>query len=635
MTCIWNKNFTNNTRRFKTRFPELYEILLPHFESVSKFLSQNEENCTVEKDINILNKIFPFWNFSFSKDNNLTVKENGVFLHSGYSPIKEVQKLFNCSEAKDEDINWIFAGIGLGYAPLEFAKINASNLIVIIEPDPGFLFASMCALDWTPIFNHEKCIIITETNPEQIIPLLDSLHVIEKSKIITSSAQTQHQKLWFTNFFTLLERNKQKQNINTNTLERFSSLWLKNSAKNLQAFSTCSGIEIYKDMLERKIPSVVCAAGPTLETVLPYLNKIKNKAVIIAVDTALRSLLRYNIEPDFILLIDPQYYAANHIAGLTSPSSVLITESSVYPSVMRFNCRKKVLCESLFPLGQFFETKLLLNKSLGKITAGGSVSTSAWDFAKYIGSKSIFMAGLDLGYPENKTHIKGSTFEEKSHSTSNKLSPAENNLCSILFSASNEKSVNYQNEEIITDSKMKLFAWWFESQIAKYPSYETYTLSSQSLKIPGMKISSVQEILNFEDCYNIKMDLIKSCEKRTCNFDPQLFAQTLQELKTTLSDLYEQAKKGYFICDKILSEPSANAESYARTKFEDLGKIDNYIMNSSAKNVAALVFPTQRQLDELLSKEKPYKSSILNSIQKSRIIYSQLKNAIKQYQKYL
>ena len=103
-------------------------------------------------------------------------------------------------------------------------------------------------------------------------------------------------------------------------------------------------------MLERKIPSVVCAAGPTLETVLPYLNKIKNKAVIIAVDTALRSLLRYNIEPDFILLIDPQYYAANHIAGLTSPSSVLITESSVYPSVMRFNCRKKVLCESLFPL---------------------------------------------------------------------------------------------------------------------------------------------------------------------------------------------------------------------------------------------------------------------------------------------
>lgn len=634
MTCIWNRNFTNNTSRFKTRFPELYEILLPHFESVSKFLSQAEENCNIENDINILSNIFQFWNFSFSKDNNLTVKENGVFLHSGYSPIKEVQKLFSCPEAKDEDISWIFAGIGLGYAPLEFAKTNDSSLIVIIEPDPGFLFASMCALDWSPIFNHEKCIIITETNPEQIIPLLDSLHIIEKSKIITNSAQTQHQKLWFTNFFTLFERNKQKQNINTNTLERFSSLWLKNSARNLQSFSTCSGIEIYKDMLERKIPSVVCAAGPTLEAVLPYLNQIKNKAVIIAVDTALRSLLRYNIEPDFILLIDPQYYAANHIAGLNSPSSVLITESSVYPSVMRFNCRKKVLCESLFPLGQYFENKLLPNKSFGKITAGGSVSTSAWDFAKYIGSSGIYMAGLDLGYPENKTHIKGSTFEEKSHSMSNKLAPAENNLCSILFSASNEKSVNYQNDEIITDSKMKLFAWWFESQIAKYPSYETYTLSSQSLKIPGMKISSIQELLNYPDCNN-KMDLILSAEKRICNFDPELFAQTLQELKNTLSELYEHAKKGYFLCDKILSEPAAKAESFARTKFEELEKIDNFIMNSSAKNVAALVFPTQRQLDELLAQEHTYTSTILNSIQKSRIIYSQLKNAIMQYQKYL
>lgn len=633
MTCTWNKNFTNNTSQFKTRFPELYEILRPQFESVASLLSQAEKKCDEKNSLDILNDIFSFWTFSFSKDNRLTVKEDGVFLHSSYSPEKEVQKLFNCEEAKDKEINWIFSAIGLGYGPLEFAKINNDNLMIIIEPDPGFLFASMCALDWTPVFNHEKCIIITDTTPEQIIPLLESLNALSKTKVITNASQTKHQQLWFKTFFTLLERNKQKQNINTNTLEKFSSLWLKNSAKNLKTFSQSSGISIYKNMLNRKIPVLICAAGPTLEETLPYLNEIKNKAFIIAVDTALRSLLKYNVQPDFILLIDPQYYAANHIAGLSSPESVLITESSVYPSVMRFDCRKKVFCESLFPLGQYFERKLLPEKSLGKITAGGSVSTSAWDFAKYIGAEKIYMAGLDLGYPENKTHIKGSTFEEKSHTLSTKIKPAENNLCSILFSAANEKSFNYKNEQIITDSKMKLFAWWFESQIAKNPDFETFSLSDKSLKIPGMKTCGSEELLKYEN-FN-KTEMIQKAENNSIGFSPDLFSQCLEELKHTLSELYEMARKGFYICDKILREPSQKAENLARSKFNELQQIDDFIMTSSAKNVASLVFPTQRQLEEILLKEKSYNSTVLDSILKSKVIYSQLKNAILQYQKYL
>lgn len=635
MTCTWNKNFTKNAGQFKIRFPQLYELLQSRFESVISLLENEEKNCTEENSLEPLNKIFSFWNFSFARDESLTVKENDILLHSGYSPVKEVQKLFNCDEIKDSDCTWIFAGIGLGYAPLEFARTRTDSLMVIIEPDPGFLFASMCALDWSDIFNHEKCVIVTDANPEQIVPLLENLHALDKTKIVSQNSQTKHQEQWFKTFFTLFERNKQKQNINTNTLERFSSLWLRNSAKNLKTFSECSGIEIYKNMLDKKIPALICAAGPTLETVLPHLKEIKKRAVIIAVDTALRSLLRYDVEPDFVILIDPQYYAANHIAGLKSPSSVLITESSVYPSVMRFECRKKVLCESLFPLGQYFEKKLLPSQSFGKITAGGSVSTSAWDFAKYIGADKIYMAGLDLGYPQNKTHIKGSTFEEKSHSTSTKLNSAENNLCSILFSAANEKSVDYEDNQIITDSKMKLFAWWFESQIAKYPQIETFTLSEKSLKIPGIKIASCSSLLALNDISLEKQSIIETSEKQHSGFDSDSFSKALQDLKDTMSDLYEQAKKGFYICDRILSESPAKAEAAARSKFAELEKIDSFIMNSQAKNAASLVFPTQRQLEELLSNEKPFSSQILCSIQKSRIIYSELKKAVSQYQKYL
>lgn len=634
MTCIWNKIFANNTSQFKKRFPELYEILLPKIDSVFDIFSQAEKNCTEENSLEILSSIFSFWNFSKARDNSLTVKENGTFLHSGYSPAREVQKAFSCPEFNDPEITWIFAGIGLGYAPLEFAKANKENLLVIIEPDPGYLFASLCCLDWTPVFNHEKCIIVTDTNPERIIPLLENLKAISKTKIITQNSQTKHQTQWFQNFFTLLERNRQKENINTNTLERFSSLWLKNSIKNLDEFSKSSGIAIYKNMLEQKNPVLICAAGPTLEENIPKLKEIQDKIIIIAVDTALKALIRNKIEPDFILLIDPQYYAANHIAGITSPSSVLITESSVYPSVMRFNCRKKVFCESLFPLGQYFENKLLPEHSFGKITAGGSVSTSAWDFAKYIGASKIYMAGLDLGYPQNMTHIKGSTFEEKSHSSSTKLKPAENNLCSILFSAANEKAKNFNGEQIITDTKMKLFAWWFESQIAKNPQIQTFSLSAKSLQIPGVKVSTIQDLVSNINPQMNKTEIIKLAEKNNCSFNQNDFNTSLSEFKSTMIKLKNLADEGFNICQNILQKNQNDGELLARKYFSKLEQIDSFILNSSAKNIAALVFPTQRQLDKILQAEEKNKSAILASIQKSKVIYCQLTKALNQYLKY-
>lgn len=677
MPCIWNKTFSNNTSLLQNRFPDLYALLEPQIKSVVELLNQaspseqtsnqNTKSSSEQTSLqnpassdspDILNSIFTFWNFLASKSGELTVKENNVFLHSSYSPKKEAEKLFasntqsaaasntNISSqsaatsqpaASDSDTVFLFAGFGLGYAPIECAKKH-KGLIILAEPDPGYLFASMCVLDWSPVFNHESTVIITQAQAEQTATLIEALTPLDKLKIITQNSQTNHQTNWFKTLFTLLERNRQKQNINTNTLERFSSLWLKNSAKNLKTISESSGINIYKNMISENIPALICAAGPTLENILPHLKEIQKRAFIIAVDTALKALLKNGIEPDFIVLVDPQYYAAKHIEGLSSLSSVLITESSVYPSVMRFKCRKKVFIESLFPLGKYFEENLLSEKSFGKISAGGSVSTSAYDAAKYIGAKKIYISGLDLGFPQKKTHIRGSTFEERSHLFSSRIKPAENNLASLLFSDKNEKSKDYEGNEIITDSKMKLFAWWFESEIAKNKSenkIETFTLSTKSLMIPGMKTASVNDLLSFKDISDIKWNLLEQAERSDKGFSKEQFDKVYDNLSNLFYQLLSKAKKGLSITEKILSLPEALAEQKSREQFSTLSEIDNYILNSDAKKVASLVFPTQRQLDSLIAKEPLQTSDILKNIQRSKIIYRELTTAIKKYQKYL
>lgn len=623
MSCIWSSNLCINENLFKQRFPELYPIIEQKFCNVKAELEKLSSD-----ELSGLNKIFPFWEFSTARSGDITAKENGVFLHSSYNPKREVCKI-------EDAENYIFAGFGLGYAPLFCAEQYPQSLIVIIEPDPLYLIAAMSVSDWNDIFNHKKCIIITAANAESIVPLLEQIASLDKYKIITQNSQTSHAEQWFKTFFALFERNKQKQNINTNTLERFSKLWLKNSAKNIRQFKNCHGISIYKNILDKKISAIVIAAGPTLQDILPYLAELKKRTVLICVDTALKALLRNNIQPDFVLLIDPQYYAACHIAGLSAPESVLVTESGAYPSVMRFNCRKKVFCESLFPLGRYFELNLLKEKSFGKITAGGSVSTSCWDFAKYIGAKEIYMAGLDLGYPEKKTHIRGSTFEEKTHSTGNKLNPAENALCKILFDAKNENALDYEAKPIITDSKMKLFAWWFESQIAKESELKTYSLSKKSLFIPGITPCDVKELLELKDVSQLKVALIADAESSGNKIDAAQFDSVYKNLLEMFDELLSKAKKGLSICSKILSQGDTIAQQLAQENFNELTQIDSFILGSEAKNVASLVFPTERQLEAILKNERKSSSPVISNIIKSRVIYSELISSIKQYQKYL
>ena len=218
-----------------------------------------------------------------------------------------------------------------------------------------------------------------------------------------------HAQQYFSALQELIERNKQKKEINDNTLEQFGKLWLKNSIKNARFIDKLNTIQCIKNFCSGE-NAFILAAGPTLSEVLPYLKQIQEKSVLICVDTALRSCLSAGVEPDFIILVDPQYWNARHIEGLRALKSTLITEIAAYPSVFRFECRQILLCSSLYPFGRYIEK---YRGEYGKLSAGGSVATTAWDFAQWLGCTQIFFAGLDLSYPDKKTHVKGSTFEEK------------------------------------------------------------------------------------------------------------------------------------------------------------------------------------------------------------------------------
>ena len=610
-----NSILSHNLELFSIRFPELNELLK---DELNAYLNASEH-----KMLTIIQ----------AKNGSPTAIYNGISVHSKYNPEREAEQLISSKEYKKDSSIGVFLGAGLGYAPILFAKKNPSLPIIIVEKDAKILFEAFETLDWSIVLKREALSFIINAAPGTLLSVLGDNAF--KAVVFCTPSCTCYAPDYFKSFLETINQQKQKDEINTNTLEKFAHLWLKNSCRNLSYLSILDGVDSFFDLASPKncnLPFIILAAGPSLEDILPHLAELKKRAIIVCVNTALHAVLKANVEPDFILLVDPQYACAKHLDFLSSPSSILITESAVWPSVFRFNCKQIVLCSSLFPIGQYFE-KYLGNK--GALGAGGSVTTTAWDFARKCGSASIYMAGMDFGFPNGQTHIKGSQFEEMAHRISNRLHTVESDSVNAITQASVTKAFDYDGNPILTDKRMSLFSWWFEksTQTALEDGQKTYSLTSKSMAIKGIQKASVEDILSRTERISDRETFFTEAKKRT-KTAPQkdeikmLHQKVLKEFIASLSYLGELSDEGLKICKKA-PEDKKNTNAYI-ARLQD---IDNKILTSSAKEAAALVFPTQRQLDNL-TKDLP-QDTVLKQFEYSSIIYSQLKKAVIEYKKHL
>lgn len=459
----------------------------------SRYAGTEEENI----------KLYPFWNVTFAKDENPVASENNLRLHSAYNPVREAENLIKSREAEIKGAKAvIFCGMGLGYAPVIAAE-NTRKTLIIFEPDINHFLAAMLFTDMEKLFSHPSIILAPGCSTKQAITLVNQYGILY-SCFISVQAQTHHAQNWFNEFQTLINRNRNKEEINNATLEKFRNLWINNSKKNIEKTSFLEGVNIYRNKAE-DLPFLILAAGPSLEKILPHLNIIKNKVITVCVDTALRSCLRAGCQPDFIILTDPQYWAWRHIAGLKSPESILIAENAVYPSTFKFECKKTVVCSSQIPVGLFYEKHIKEHGSLG---AGGSVASCAWNFAQLAGSKLIFTAGLDLSFPSKQTHIKGSTFEQMSHTNSTRIKSAETTGMPLLFSGNASLEKDYNGKAVLSDQRMKMFAWWFEARIAACPEIKNYTIAPEGLKIPGITPCKIEKILELPEILEQKQKFL-------------------------------------------------------------------------------------------------------------------------------
>ncbi len=542
------------------------ELLTRRFPELSAALALD----TPEGRASLARGVPESWQLEATPSGLPTLRIGNTYLHSRYDPRREAGRIAR-DPSRAACGGFVFLSPGLAYGAEETALLRADAPIVLVIPDIYLFALLLSSRPLDTLLAHPGLAIVVGLPPAETRSVLEGMGALEYA-CLNPGVVPPGDRTWLEGFRALEQRNARKEEINRNTLRRFGRLWLRNMTKNLGRMRDLGGIRRF-ELLFPDTPALLLAAGPSLDEILPMLPELSRRCVVIAVDTALRACLRSGVEPDFLVLVDPQYWNYRHLDGLEASRTVMITESAAWPAVFRFPAKAHFLCSSLFPLGRFLEQR---TRKRGELGAGGSVATTAWDFARHLGCPEIFVAGLDLAFPRRQTHFKGSLFEERAHGHSRRLEPAELESVRALYGAGPYPVADRQGGTVLTDKRLSLYAWWFESRIAAYPAHRTASLTSGGMMIPGIPCAEVGSCLDRPPCREEIANRIGRAAEAPEDSGTGDFYRGVNELIESLEDLSRLANRAEKAC--------------GRRDARELDRIDREILTHPAKEIAAMIF---------------------------------------------
>ena len=541
-----------------------------------------------------------------------TLIVNGIYIHSRRDPELEARRLveravesYNAGMSPGGtpgDAPAIVLGFGLGYAVCALAAKFPQRPIIVVEKNAGMIKKALEVLDLGRLFSENRLVFVLGGSGDGITGALSLFAGLSGAApfVIYNRALMDMNRDWYTAVEGRIGTWYSRADINRATRNRFGRRWVRNLSKNLTSMRDIPGISRLEGILSNgDIPVFLAAAGPGLDAAGSILGQIFERCIIVAVDTSLRFLLDRGIDPDFVVSVDPQYWNFRHLDRMAAPKTCLIAESAVYPPVLRHNFAGIFLCASFFPLGRFIEDRL---DPKGELGAGGSVATSAWDFIRFLGARQLWIAGLDLSFPELKTHFRGALFEEKSHAESCRFTPAETWNFRALRDGQPVMAKSRSGGKVLTDKRLSLYASWFENRFAQFPALKNLGLGGEGLELKGLETARMEDLLALpgrreeigellEGVYSATRAIFYSEEaakKRVCIYQDSLnmLIKGLRDIKNLADDAAENAGIA----------ASRNSQGRLEKPRQDktlsiLDAANKTIASSAVKDIAGFLFP--------------------------------------------
>jgi len=346
---------------------------------------------------------------------NLLIKKNEnetLLIHNGENPGSESASFLSMVKENSTGIVLIF-GMGLGYLALDLIKQRQKlQYIIIFELEIEFFSLAMKHIDLASLLDDRRVILFIGRveNVDQLLSPFKRSFMLEDiythKSIPCFQVNTDYEKLSSAvfDFVSTL-------NIEGATQSIGGRVFVENRLKHLTSIHHDHLLEELSGKFQG-YPSLIIAAGPSLDRNIREIKKAKGKAIIIAADTALPSLLNHDIVPDFVTSIDFNAPTYEKIADTALDHRIrdinLICTSWVATSVS-----KTFPAKTIFWAFGDNALESWIRSSIGgtmAIAGAGTVAHLNFLTAKTLGCDPVIFVGQDLAYSYSKEHASDVVF---------------------------------------------------------------------------------------------------------------------------------------------------------------------------------------------------------------------------------
>lgn len=303
----------------------------------------------------------------------------------------------------------VVIGIGAGHLLDALERVQAPTRVLALEPVPATVRTLLARRDWTSWLTTGRLTLLVGP---------DYAGAAEAWRIFPASADGAPSIAapWLNAFPSLVAQGTAVAahviagvRANAEARRQFAGRYLTQTIENLAVVGREADVTALRDALAG-VPALVVGAGPSLDRRLDLVRDLAASAIVIAADTAARPLRAAGVAPDVVVAVDPSETNARHLVDLDLGTQAwLIAEPSVAPVAFQAFAGRTFT----FAVADHEPWPWLREAGVtrGHLKAWGSVLTTAFDLALWMGCGPIVFAGADLAYSRGLQYCRNTTYE--------------------------------------------------------------------------------------------------------------------------------------------------------------------------------------------------------------------------------
>lgn len=411
-------------------------------------------------------------------------KENHEWLMQSYYSAEDAAKVWagQYLDIVTDNTVFLIMGIGDGKAIQKLLERNDENIIIVYEP---------CAEIFWKQFGKEMLAELLESgrvfltvngiNEALFIPYLETFVDYTNFQLMQIGILPNYDRVFETEYHWMMEQYlyvMKKIIMSRNTEICFNKEMVKNQMALSEDVINHYSVGQLDDIVKKKnlsgMPAVLVSAGPSLDKNIDQLREIQDCVFILAVDTALNTVLNHEIIPDMTISIDGHKPVELFKNPKTKEIPIALSSRSNKEIIPFISQKRFYELSSKELLAKLFHN---IGKEVVELPTGGSVANNACALLQRMGFQIIIFMGQDLAYPEKKTHTL------QAYGEYDTINENEKKYVKVL---------DVYGKEVYTEPNMLSYLKWFESFISVFSSIRFIDATEGGAAIKGTEIKSMK-----------------------------------------------------------------------------------------------------------------------------------------------